>query len=378
MKKYLFYTLAVVFVAGTIVSAKGPDTVRPKSQTRFIVHTESEAALGLERACARVKNNKALIVLQCDDVVGQELGLQEDIRVFAADAGANTQIGANIVQGGGNTGSSTKIAILDTGYNYLHSELSSSYSGGYDFVNNDNDPMDDNGHGSHVGGLIAADGINTSAKGVAPDAAVVALKVLDLNGSGFFSDVVEAIYWAVNGPDNIFGNGDESGIAAMNLSLGTGKPYVYKGFCDSILPDLTNAIKYAREHNILVAVAAGNEGRAGVSLPGCISYSTTVGAVNSSDQIASFSGRGSALDIVAPGVSLFGPWLGTSYVTISGTSMATPIITGVAALVHTAHPTYSAVKVEEALIKTAKNLGKAGKDNDSGWGRVRANNAVTY
>ncbi len=142
------------------------------------------------------------------------------------------------------------------------------------------------------------------------------------------------------------------------------------------MPDLTNAIKYAVQKNIAVVVAAGNSGSAGVSIPGCISYSTTVGAVNSSDKVASFSGRGNALDITAPGVNIYSSILGNAYATWSGTSMATPMIAGVVALIKYAHPTYSQSMVESKLFTTAKDLGKYGKDKDYGWGRARANLAV--
>jgi len=162
------------------------------------------------------------------------------------------------------------------------------------------------------------------------------------------------------------------------MSLGTSPPYTYRGFCDGVLPDLTNAIKYARSRGILVVVAAGNSGGAGVSIPGCVSYSTTVGAVDKNDKIASFSGIGNAVDVTAPGVSLLSAWLGSSYVTASGTSMATPVVSGTIALIKVAHPNYSATQVENALFKTAKDLGRKGKDTSFGWGRIDAYSAVKF
>jgi subtilisin family serine protease len=282
------------------------------------------------------------------------------------------------VQASGNTGSGRKVVVLDTGYNYNHPELSSSYLGGKDFVNDDDDPADDNGHGSHVAGLITADGVDPKAKGVAPAAEIIAGKVLAANGGGYFSDVVAAIYWAVDGPDGIAGTEDDFNADAISMSLGTSQPYTYKGFCDSVLPDLTNAIKYARDRGVIVVVAAGNSGSSGVSIPGCISYSTTVGAVDSKDKVTTWSGKGSALDITAPGVSLYSCWLGSDYKTASGTSMATPVVSGTVALIKSAHPEYSVSQIEDALFKTAKDLGKAGKDTSYGWGRVDAYGAVNY
>jgi len=392
-KKYLavLIVLAAVFVFAGAVSAKtGAD--KGDTDKRVIAHTEEEVNQAVSLGCKIVREAKTLKALHCSQEAAESLSLADDVRVYALEdekadisnhsqvkimsASANKQIGADIVHNSGNTGSGRKVAVLDTGYNYLHPELSSSYLGGQDFVNNDNDPIDDNGHGSHVSGIITADGVNPSAKGVAPDAGIIAGKVLDNNGSGYLSDVVAGIYWAVDGVDGIYGTSDDFGADAINLSLGTRAPYVYRNFCDGVLPDLTNAIKYAIQKNVTVVVAAGNSGSSGVSIPGCISYSTTVGAVNSWDKVASFSGRGNALDISAPGVNIYSTILGSLYAAWSGTSMATPMVAGVIALVKYAHPSYTHSQTESKLFDTAKDLGRAGKDKDYGWGRVRADKAV--
>ncbi|MBX4200741.1 S8 family serine peptidase [Candidatus Parcubacteria bacterium] len=358
-----------------------------KDNVRVLAHGQEEVTKAVSMGCEVVKDAKTVKALECPKTTADTLSLEEDVRVFALkfsddtkvtdqSLSANLQIGANIVQVNGNTGAGRKVVVLDTGYNYTHPELISSYLGGKDFVNNDNDPMDDDGHGSHVAGIITADGINPNAKGVAPAAGILAGKVLGADGSGYFSDVVAGVYWAVNGPDGVYGTADDFNADAISLSLGTGSPYLYKGFCDSVMPDLTNAFKYAVQKNVAVVVAAGNSGNPGVSLPGCISYATTVGAVNSNDQVANFSGRGNALDITAPGVSIYSSILGNSYASWSGTSMATPMITGVVALIKSAHPSYTQSQVENKLFGTVKDLGKKGKDSDYGWGRVQANLAV--
>jgi len=383
LKKYLV-AVAVLVAAFVLVGMVSARVVVDKGDLhkRVIAHTEKEVSKAVALGCEVVREAKTLKALSCPQGVAESLSLAEDVRVFALDdervgvlrgfqpsvtsISANQQIGADIVQASGNTGGGRKIVVLDTGYNYNHPELSSSYLGGKDFVNDDNDPMDDNGHGSHVSGIITADGIDPKAKGVAPDAGIIAGKVLDKNGSGYFSDVVAGIYWAV----------DDFDADAINMSLGTGRPYVYKGFCNSVLPDLTNAVKYAVDKNVTVVVAAGNSSGAGVSIPGCISYSTTVGAVDSKDKVASFSSKGNALDITAPGVSIYSTILGSSYATWSGTSMATPMVSGVVALMKYAHSTYTQSQVENKLFSTAKDLGTKGKDTSYGWGRVRANLAV--
>ncbi|HEX2013944.1 MAG TPA: S8 family serine peptidase, partial [Nitrososphaera sp.] len=246
------------------------------------------------------------------------------------------------------------------------------------FVNNDNDPRDDNGHGSHVAGLITGDGIKSKAKGAASGTGIISGKVLDSEGNGYFSDVIAGIEWAVDGPDGIFGTSDDFDADAINLSLGTPPPDVYKTHCNDVMPELTSAIKYAFNKGIIVVVASGNYGSLGVSMPGCISYSTTVGAVNKYDKIASFSGRGRGVDISAPGVNLLSAWLYSGYVEASGTSMATPIVSATVALIKHEHPSYSPSQVQEALFNTAKDLGKEGRDNSYGYGRVVTSAAVEY
>ena len=395
-KKYLIIVVILVAVFALVGTASAQIGANKNGRDkRVIAHSKEEVDKAVSLGCEIVRDAKTLKALRCPEKVAVSLSLADDIKVFAlenekddvagrgnqfrvgtASGSANEQIGARIVHASGNTGSGRKVVVLDTGYNYLHPELSSSYLGGKDFVNDDSDPLDDEGHGSHVAGIITADGVNPSAKGVASDTGVIVGKVLGSDGSGYFSDVVAGIYWAVNGPDGIYDNADDFNIDAINLSLGTGAPYLYKKICNEILPDLTSAIKYAVEKNVLVVVAAGNSGNAGVSLPGCISYSTTVGAVNSNDRVASFSGRGSALDITAPGVNIFSSILGNAYAAWSGTSMATPMVTGVVALMKNAHPFYTQGQVENKLFTTAKDLGKRGKDTEYGWGRVKANLAV--
>ncbi|MFA4935483.1 MAG: S8 family serine peptidase [Candidatus Methanoperedens sp.] len=373
-KTYLAILAAMLLIAAAVAATavQAGDNGNGKEKVRVIAHTDKEISDAVSQGCKVVRDAKTLKALVCDKDAAISLGLQEDIQVFAVDTGANTQIRADMVQASGNTGTGRKVVVLDTGYNYLHPELISSYLGGKDFVNNDLDPMDDNGHGSHVAGLITADGVYPSAKGVAPNAGIISGKVLSASGSGFFSDVVAAIYWAVDGPDGIANTPDDFNADAISISLGSSPPYTYAGFCDGVLPDLTNAIRYAINRGVIVVVAAGNSGTSGVSIPGCISYSTTVGAVNSADNIASFSGIGTAVDISAPGVNLVSSWLGSGYYTASGTSMATPVVSGVAALIKFAHPGYTVAQTQSALFNNAKDLGIPGKDSTYGWGRVDA------
>ena len=373
-KYFAFILLSAILLIFILAQVNAKEN----GKVRVIAHTDKEISDAKDKGCKVVRESKTLNALECPEDAAVSLGLQEDVEVFAVDSGANTQIKADLVQSSGNIGSGRKVVILDTGYNYNHPELSSSYLGGKDFVNNDADPLDDNGHGSHVAGIITADGVVSKAKGVAPGTGVISGKVLGASGSGYFSDVVAAIYWAVDGPDGIANTSDDFKADAISMSLGTSPPYTYKGFCDNALPDLTTAIKYALDKGTIVVVAAGNSGSSGVSIPGCISYSTTIGAVDSTDKVASFSGRGNAVDVSAPGVSIYSSVLGSSYATYSGTSMATPMVTGTVALIKSAHPAYTVSQVQDALFKTAKDLGKKGKDTDYGYGRIDDYAAVNY
>ena len=349
---------------------------RPDARVRVIAESADKVTMGVERGCEIVRETKGLKALMCAEEVASSLGLQQDIRIYKADTKANSHVGANVVQNSGDTGQGRKIVIIDTGYNHNHPELSSSYLGGKDFVNDDNDPMDDNGHGSHVAGLVTGDGAKWRAKGVAPAAGIISGKVLDGSGSGFFSDLVAALYWAVDGPDGVSGTADDFKADAINLSMGTEPPFVYKYYCDSEMPALASAIKYAVDKGTIVVVAAGNYGTSGVSIPGCISHSFTVGAVNPYDKVASFSGRGKGVDISAPGTSLVSASTGSDYATMSGTSMSTPVVSGIVALIKHEHPWYTPAKIQQRIVSTALDLGVEGFDWSYGHGRVVAPAAV--
>jgi subtilisin family serine protease len=357
---------------------KESDDHARKETLRVITESTDKASAALKEGCQLARETKKLKALICKREVAESLGLDEDIRVFKTDIAANAQIEADSVQVSGNGGNGRKIVILDTGYNYEHPDLSSSYLGGKDFVNNDGDPMDDNGHGSHVAGLITSDGKYFKSKGAAPATGIISGKVLDGNGWGYFSDLIAAMYWAVDGPDGIAGTSDDFKADAISMSMGSLPPFVYKTHCDAVMPSMTSAIKYALSRGVLVIVAAGNHGTLGVSIPGCISHSITVGSVNKSDKVSSFSGRGRGVDLTAPGVSLISTSLGTGYSSSSGTSMATPLVSATVALIKHEHPWYSAAKVRNALFDTAKDLGKVGRDYGYGYGRVVASASVAY
>jgi subtilisin family serine protease len=246
------------------------------------------------------------------------------------------------------------VAVLDTGIDYKHAALGGGFgagrkvAGGYDFVNDDADPMDDNGHGTHVAGIVAADSAELT--GVAPDVTLLAYKVLDDTGSGDMSDVIAGIERAID-PN---GDGDTSDRAdILNISLGT----------DGGAPDSADALaaETAVAAGAVVCAAAGNaQFRLTMASPAAAPNVIAVGAAEASGDAASFSSKGPTTvtyafkpDVIAPGVDIASTKLGGGTVEKSGTSMATPHVAGAAALLLALHPHWTPRQVRSALATTA-------------------------
>ena len=262
------------------------------------------------------------------------------------------------------TGEGIVVAVIDTGIDYTHPDLGGGFGpaykviGGYDFLNKDSDPMDDNGHGTHVAGIIAADG---DIIGVAPSAKLLAYKVLGSDGSGSMSLVISAIDAALdpNG-DGIYN--DRADIISMSLG-GSGDPD------DPVCVAVEEAISLG----VVVVIAAGNEGPSlgTVASPGLAADAITVGAVDEYGTVADFSSRGPAGDllmkpeITAPGVQIVStvPYANVKYssptgaMAMSGTSMATPHVSGAAALLLQMHPDWTPEMVKSALISASADMG---------------------
>ncbi|MFH1850682.1 MAG: S8 family serine peptidase [archaeon] len=251
---------------------------------------------------------------------------------------------------------------------------------GYDFVNGDDDPMDDHGHGTHVAATAAGDGLF---KGVAPDAKIVAYKVLSASGSGYTSWVMGGIERSLD-PNQ---DGDYSDhLDVISLSLGG------SGHPDDAL---SLAIDNVVSHGVVAVVAAGNNGpyEQTISSPGTARNAITVGASDKSDVIAGFSSRGPVIwsggeinkpDILAPGVSICAAqhngWYDAyhcyddEHISIQGTSMATPHVSGVVALMLQKNPGLLPDEVKQILMETAVDLGYA--ENVQGAGRIDAATAI--
>ncbi len=296
-------------------------------------------------------------------------GAFEDTVYYIMDMEANVQINADDVWNLGYTGAGVTIAVLDTGIDSDHPELSDSIAGGKGFGYATYE--DDHGHGTHVSGIIAANGVDANAKGVAPNSKVWMAKVCNASGSCYSSDIAAAIEYVVKGPDGIINNGDEP-AKIMSISLGGGGTSLSN--CDTDY--LAQKVNWAVGNGVTVAVAAGNtSGR--VSSPGCASKAIAVGAVDKTDVRASWSGSGLALDIMAPGVNIYSSVIG-GYASWSGTSMATPHISATVALLRQVNPALTDAQIKDALYNTAKDLGATGWDKYYGWGRVDALSAVNY
>ena len=291
---------------------------------------------------------------------------------------ANVTLGVDTLHDKGITGKDTTICVIDTGI-AQHPDVKDRIIGFQDMVNGKTEPYDDQGHGTHCAGIVAGDGTSSGGKfkGVAPEANLVGVKVLDGRGSGSFSTVIKGIQWAVE-------NKDKFGIDVISMSLGG---YVQQSYKND---PVCQAVEAAVAAGITTVIAAGNEGPSAgtIGTPGNAPNALTIGALDDKgtpdrgdDTVARFSSRGSSRidkldkpDVLAPGVNITSlNNQGNGYVSMSGTSMATPFAAGVAALMHQVKPDISPAQVKSLVLKTADKLqpkdgGKIGGTPQQGFG----------
>ncbi|MFJ6572874.1 S8 family peptidase [Streptomyces sp. NPDC091292] len=228
-------------------------------------------------------------------------------------------------------GSGVTAYVIDTGVRITHTEIAGRAFNGYDAVDGDNVAQDGNGHGTHVATTIAG-----TTYGVAKSARIVAVRVLDNNGSGTTAGVIAGIDWVTR---------NHSGPSVANMSLGGGASAT-----------LDTAVRNSIASGVTYAVAAGNNGlNASSYSPARVAEAITVGATGSNDAKASWSNFGTSLDLFAPGVSITAGWntSDTATNTISGTSMATPHVAGAAAVYLAGHTTATPAQVGTALVNGA-------------------------
>lgn len=261
----------------------------------------------------------------------------------------------------GSTGTRVKVAIIDTGIDTTHPDL--KVYGGCNFVSTGKkyDPTkysDDNGHGTHVAGTVAALDNEIGVIGMAPEAWLYAVKVLDRTGSGYLSWVIGGIQWSI-----------EQGVQVINMSLGT----------NAYSASFEEAVNAAWNAGIVVVAAAGNDGDTDsdddVDYPARFASAIAVAATDKSDLRAPWSSDGPDVELSAPGVDILSTYKGGTYATASGTSMATPHVAGTAALI-IANGVTNNNDVRLLLQTTADDLPPAGVDNYTGYGLVDADGAV--
>ena len=280
-------------------------------------------------------------------------------------------------------GTGYSVAVIDTGIDYNNPNLGGGFGAGYrviagwDFANNDANPMDDNGHGTHVAGIIGSS--NATYSGVAPNVNLIALKVLDASGSGSFGNVQAALDWVVL-------NRAKYNIVAVNMSLGSGNytsnPYTF----------LDSAFSNLKTNGVFISVAAGNSfytynSAVGLDYPAISPQVVSVGAVydgnfgtvawgsgarditTAQDRVASFSQRGPALSIMAPGAMITSTYLNNTMQAMAGTSMAAPVIAGAAAILHQAmdaqHLTANQTTILSVMQKTGVTVIDGDDENDN-------------
>ncbi len=272
-------------------------------------------------------------------------------------------------------GAGVVVAVVDTGVDHTHPDLAANIwsnpkeipgngidddgngyvddTWGWNFVSNTNAPLDGHSHGTHVSGTIAAVGNNgVGVIGVAPAAKIMAVKGLDDDGSGYDSDLAQGIVYAA-----------DNGADVINMSWG--------GIGDS--PLIEEAVDYAHSLGVVLVAAAGNSAiDASQFLPAKYASVITVSAFNSADVIASFSNFGSKIDVAAPGVSILSTVPGGYYSSYNGTSMASPHVAGLAALLLSQHPAYTNEQVRQAIRRAADDVAAPGVDTQAGYGRINA------
>ena len=224
--------------------------------------------------------------------------------------------------------------VIDTGIDMTHPELSGILKGGWNAISTAATFNDDNGHGTHCSGTIAAKDDDQGVVGVAPQIDLYGVKVLDANGSGTFDDVIAGMLWAVE---------NKMEVASMSLGASSGNQA------------LADAVEAMRKGGVILIAAAGNSGGS-VGYPAAYPGAIAIAASDSKDKLASFSSRGPQVAVIAPGVAVKSTYMGGGYDTLSGTSMATPHVAGLTALYVATHKGATPEAARAALAAASTKL----------------------
>ncbi len=312
------------------------------SAVSMTIHSSEKPALLREKEIARVEPDSTIQISE------QKVGW------------GYHKIQANRSKESGWTGKGIKIGIVDTGIHTNHPDL--KVAGGISFVKGEPSYEDEEGHGTHVAGIIAAQDNTIGTLGIAPDAEIYAIKALDRLGDGNQSDIVAAIEWAIT---------KELDIVNLSISAPNGS-YL-----------LNEAIRKAYNAGIILVAASGNSLQSNTTIqdvlyPARYPEVIAVGAIGEKHQLASFSYFGQSLDFVAPGEKIYSTYNGMidgvfhDYAYMNGTSMAAPYVAGIAALYKQAYPQLNNKAIREMMQRNALDLGEVGKDIYYGYGLVQA------
>jgi subtilisin family serine protease len=248
------------------------------------------------------------------------------------------------------------IAVVDSGVDLDHPDLKGRLTNGYNVLENNQFPDDDNGHGTHVAGIIASETNNKEGvAGITWYNKIMPIKALGAEGYGTSFDVAKGIIWAV-----------DHGASVINLSLGN---YQHSSL-------LKEAIDYAYDHNVVLIASAGNDNTSQTSFPASYPEVLGVAALSYTGGRAPFSNYGDYIDITAPGVQIASTFFNQQYAALSGTSMASPHVAGLAGLLLSINPDLTNREVMDIIKNTAYDLGTPGTDNDFGSGLIDVENAL--
>lgn len=295
-------------------------------EEKFTVTKEYDTvnALAVEvtpEALEDLRNNPNVEMIVYDLVFN--ISLQDALPLIKANDTHAVAVGSDFVAGNGQS-----VCVLDTGVDYRHPDLSGRFVGGIDFVNGDTDALDDHGHGTHVSGIVAR---------TAPQARIVPVKVCDSGGGCTASTILSGIDYCIN-------RSLELNISVMSGSLGDGGQYDA-----STCPNwFDSALAFGDSLGVVSVYASGNNFyQNGINYPACSPFAISVGATDKQDGIASFSNRGSRLDVFAPGVAINSTVRDRGYSSLSGTSMAAPFVSGAIALLK------QVVKSQQSVLNTS-------------------------
>jgi len=275
------------------------------------------------------------------------LELQEDIKIELQASASTSKLIRNGIPWGVEkinapqawqyaTGRNIKIGVIDTGIDYHHPALKGSILTGINLVDRNRPPIDDNGHGTHIAGTIAASNPNHGMVGVAPHALIVPVKAFDEYGSAYVSDIATAIDWCVRNKVHI-----------INMSFGM----------RTRSKSMLNAVNRAYQKGVIIVASSGNDSkRKAIDYPARYVNTIAVGATNEQRKITAFSNRGIYIDIYAPGDRIVSAWLDNGYHEMNGTSMATSHVSGAIAILLELYPRLRPSEIKSILKRSMQPL----------------------